>query len=253
MDVPFIVSAIIVGIPTFALIWHSLRDYDYPRAEKALFDFQKVFLTLAVGFIFGAVANILRLSLPTALAPIWIPFAVLTGMAVLEESFKTIFLNMKRFQLKFDTTFYGLSMSVGIGAAMAFYDNYFILGTGGLLSDPRAIFTQVMFAVGIVALHATTGSIIGFGASRGDVFPSLLQAIIYRAFYVLLILPFYLIPEFPDLLVVGFLFLVVSFVYALYLYWRAYKFILPETLPENLRKKKAREARRRRISGDRDE
>jgi hypothetical protein len=160
---------------------------------------------------------------------------------------------MKSFQLKFDTTFYGLSMSVGIAAAMAFYDNYFILRSGGLISDPLALFTQIMFSIGIVALHASTGSLIGFGASKGDVFPSLLQAIIYRAFYVLLILPFYIIPEFPDLVLVGFAFVVISTMYALLLYRRAYRFILPNTLPEDLRKKKAREARKKRISGEREE
>jgi hypothetical protein len=253
MDVPFIASTIIAGVPTIALIWHSLRDYEYPRVEKALFEFRKVVLTLALGIIVGAVANILRLTLPSLLIPIWIPFVVLTGMAVLEESFKSIFLNMKRFQLKFDTTFYGLSLSVGIAATMAFYDNYLILSAEGFISDPRALFTQVMFSIGIVAIHASTGSIIGFGASRGDVFPSLLQAISYRAFYVLLILPFYIIPVFPDIVLIGFAFVVISTVYALYLYWRVYKYILPETLPEDLRKKKAREARKKRISGDREE
>ncbi|MFQ6107357.1 MAG: hypothetical protein ACE5QF_07220 [Thermoplasmata archaeon] len=250
MDAPFVVSAIMAGVPAFGIIWHSLRDYDRPRAESALFNFQKVILTLVVGFIFGAVANILRLSLPLGYFPIWIPFLVLTGMAVLEETFKTVFLNMKRFQLKFDTTFYGLSLSVGIGAAMAIYDSYVTLRPGGMISDPTTLTALVLLSFGIVALHASTGSVIGYGASKGDVFPSLLQAIAYRVFYVLLILPFILIPAIPDIRWLGLAFLVASFLYALFLYWRAYRLILPETLPEDLKRKRIREARKKRLSGN---
>ncbi|MFQ6128189.1 MAG: hypothetical protein ACE5QW_04735 [Thermoplasmata archaeon] len=253
MDVPFIASAIMAGSPAFVLIWHALKDYDYPRVEKTLFDFQKVFFTLVIGFIFGAIGNILRLSLQYGYGPIWILFLLLTGMAILEESFKTIFLNMKRFQLKFDTTFYGLSLSVGIAAAMAFYDSYFTLRVGDVVFDPFILFVLALLSIGIVALHASTGSVIGYGASKGDVFPSLLRAIIYRTFYVLLILPFILIPEIPDIKWVGVTFLFASFLYALLLYWRAYNFILPECLPEELKKKRIREVRRKKLARNREE
>ncbi|MFQ5909387.1 MAG: hypothetical protein ACE5IJ_01540 [Thermoplasmata archaeon] len=252
MEAPFIVSAAIAGVPTFVIFWHALQDYDYPRVEKTLFDFQKVFFTLVIGFIFGAVANILRFSLPSGISPIWIPFLVLTGMAILEESFKTIFLNMKRFQMKFDTTFYGLSLSLGIAAAMAFYDNYFTLRVGDIISDPLTLVALALLSIGIVALHASTGSVIGYGASRGDVFPSLLQAVMLRTFYVLLIIPFILIPDIPDLLWVGFALLFASLLYALFLYWRTHTFILPQSLPEDLKRKRTREARKKKLVGDRD-
>lgn len=253
MDAPFITSAVLAGAPAFALIWHALRDYDYPRVEKSLFDFQKVFFMLVIGFIFGAVANILRLSLNYGYDPVWIPFLVLVGMALLEESFKVVLLNMKRFQLKFDTTFYGLSLAVGIAAAMAFYDNYFSLRPEGAISDPINIVMLALLSIGIVALHACTGSVIGFGASKGDVFPSLLQAMVYRTVYVLLIMPFLLIPAFPDILWMGLVFLVASFFYALLLYWRAHRFILPESVPDEVRKKRIRELRRKRLEGDKED
>lgn len=253
MDAPFITSAVLAGAPAFVLIWHALRDYDYPRVEKSLFDFQKVFFMLIFGFIFGAVANILRLSLNYGYDPIWIPFLVLVGMALLEESFKVVLLNIKRFQLKFDTTFYGLSLAVGIAAAMAFYDNYFSLRLEGAISDPLNIVTLALLSIGIVALHACTGSVIGYGASKGDVFPSLLQAMVYRTVYLLLIMPFLLIPAVPGIMWMGFALLVVSFFYALLLYWRAHKFILPKSVPDEIKKKRIRELRRKRLERDKED
>lgn len=249
MDIPFIASAIIVGVPAFAIVFHALRNYDYPVVEKALFDFQKVFFTLIIGFIFGAVANILRLSLPSGPDPLWILFLSFLGMAVVEESFKTIFLNMKRFSLKFDTTFYGLSLSIGIAAAMAFYDNYSTLSIGGLPHYALTLFALVLLSIGIIALHASTGSVIGYGSSKGDVFPSLLQAVVYRALYVLLIVPFFFIAyAYPDFTWVGFAFLIASVLYAFLLYWRAYNLILPVSIPDDLKKKKARKARKERLT-----
>ena len=252
MDIPFIVSAIIVGIPAFAIVFHALRNYDYPVVEESLFDFQKIFLTLIIGFVFGTVANILRLSLSSELDPVWILFLSLMGMAVVEESFKTIFLNMKRFSLKFDTTFYGLSLSIGIAAAMAFFDNYVSLRWAELVYDPLTLFSLALLSIGIIALHASTGSVIGYGSSKGDVFPSLLQAIVYRSLYVLLILPFILIPKYPDFIWLGFAFLIASVLYALLLYWRAYNLILPVSLPDDLKKKKTRKARRKRLTQNRE-
>ncbi|MCJ2556581.1 MAG: hypothetical protein LN415_05665 [Candidatus Thermoplasmatota archaeon] len=252
MDIPFILSAIIVGIPAFVIVFHALRNYDYPVVEESLFDFQKVFFTLIIGFVFGTVANILRLSLPSELDPVWILFLSLMGMAVVEESFKTIFLNMKRFSLKFDTTFYGLSLSVGIAAAMAFFDNYVTLRFTDPVHDALTLFSLSLLSIGIIALHVSTGSVIGYGSSKGDVFPSLLQAIVYRSLYVLLILPFILIPMYPDFIWLGFAFLIASVLYALLLYWRAYNLILPVSLPDDLKKKKSRKARRKRLTENRE-
>ena len=252
MDIAFIASAIIVGIPAFAIVFHALRNYDYPVVEESLFDFQKVFFTLIIGFVFGTVANILRLSLPSDPDPVWILFLSLMGMAVVEESFKTVFFNMKRFSLKFDTTFYGLSLSIGIAAAMAFFDNYVTLRFADSVFDPLILFGLVLLSIGIIALHASTGSVIGYGSSKGDVFPSLLQAIVYRSLYVLLILPFILIYQYPDFIWLGFAFLIASTLYALLLYWRAYKLILPVSVPDDLRKKEARKARRKRLTQNRE-
>lgn len=252
MDIPFIVSAIIVGIPAFVIVFHALQNYDYPVVEKALFDFQKVFFTLIIGFVFGTVAYILKLSLPSEIDPLWILFMVLMGMAVVEESFKTIFLNMKRFSLKFDTTFYGLSLSVGIAAAMAFFDNYVSLRFTDGVHDALILFGLALLSIGIIALHASTGSVIGYGSSKGDVFPSLLQAIVYRSLYVLLILPFILIPKYPDFIWLGFAFLIASVLYALLLYWRAYNLILPVSMPDDLKKRKVRQARRKRLTQNRE-
>lgn len=241
MDWTFIGSAIIAGSPAFVIIWHALRDYDYPRVEKSLFNFQTVFFTLIIGFLFGAVANVLRLSLQSGIDPVWISFLILAGMAILEESFKTVLLNIKRFQLKFDTTFYGLSLSIGIATAMAFYDNWSTLISVTL--DPSILLALIFLSSGIVSLHASTGSLIGYGASKGDIFPSLLQAIMYRTVYILILLPFFLAPSMEVALV----FVFASFLYGLLLYWRAFKLILPESVPEDLKKKKVREARRRRL------
>jgi len=109
--------------------------------------------------------------------------------------------------------------------------------------DSFTIFALVLLSTGIVALHASTGSVIGFGASKGDIFPSLLQAIMYRTIYVLIILAFIMSTN----KVVGSVFLLASLFYGVILYWRAYKTILPESVPDDVKRKRIREARRNRL------
>ena len=133
-----------------------------------------------------------------------------------------------------------------IATAMALYDNWSTLRS--LTLDPSiqlalTLLALILLSGGIVTLHASTGSVIGYGASKGDVFPSLLQAIMYRAVYVLILLPFFLAPSMGVALVFAF----ASFLFGLLLYWRAYRLILPESVPQDLKKKKVREARRRRF------
>jgi hypothetical protein len=135
---------------------------------------------------------------------------------------------------------------------MAFFDNYVSLRFTDGVHDALILFGLALLSIGIIALHASTGSVIGYGSSKGDVFPSLLQAIVYRSLYVLLILPFLLIYKYPDFIWLGFAFLIASVLYALLLYWRAYNLILPVSMPDDLKKRKVRQARRKRLTQNRE-
>jgi hypothetical protein len=57
---------------------------------------------------------------------------------------------------------------------------------------------------------------------------------------------------YPDFIWLGFAFLIASALYALLLYWRAYNLILPVSLPDDLKKKKSRKARRKRLTENRE-
>lgn len=234
-NVDFLV-AFLLGIgPGLVILWASLRRFDRPHVDHTLFDDRRVFGSLAVGLVFGTIASIFTLSLPRFDL---ITFLIaIAASFVFEESFKLVWLNRRAYRGRFDTTFYGIPLGVGaaasgvVAAAWASRDILYMPETFGLL---------VLYSIGLCLVNADSGALIGFGASRGDMWGSFLRAIGVRFAHVAFLFPFLLQIEQPFSAIsaatsVGFAFLI---------YFYVYQRILPGTLPEEIRRGLRRERRR---------
>ena len=223
--------AFIVGIgPAVLLMWHALRRFDYPLAPKALFDDRKVFFAFAVGIGFGALSSSLTFAISTSGLSIVVP---LIAVALFEESFKVVYLNRKGYRGRFDTTFYGVSLGVGSGAALVmasvFNANPTLLQNPAL---PVLVAALALYSLSMAMVLASTGGLIGFGTSKSKVFGYFLRAFLVR-FSHLAILMFFFLGDDPVLAPAS---LAASLVFAGIVYAFVYREVLPETLPKDIRR-----------------
>ncbi|MGQ0796879.1 MAG: hypothetical protein ACT4OI_03305 [Methanobacteriota archaeon] len=228
--------ALVLGIgPALGVLYWSLRRFDRPHVDHALFDDRRVFGALAVGMVFGMFASALNLLLsPGSLAG---AVLVLASVLLLEELFKLVYLNRRRYRGRFDTTFYGVPLGVG-GASTSVVANI-VWATAAFPVPLASIALFVVFSAGLSLANASSGALVGFGASRGAMVRPLLQAVGVRYAHAALLMPFYLQAD-PW----GIVSLITAFGFVLIVFRYVYDEVLPGTLPEDLRRQLRRSRRR---------
>ncbi|HEV8594324.1 MAG TPA: hypothetical protein VGR51_02225 [Thermoplasmata archaeon] len=235
-------AAGVVGFgPAIAILYHGLRTYDYPFTAHAFFDTRRVFLGLAVGMVLGTISGAITVGLRVAIADLVSLVVVLILLAAFEEAFKLVYLNRKGYRGRFDTTFYGLSLGVGIAAIAAAGNAY---TNGPDLFLPSVALPIFAFSVSLALVHSATGAIIGYGCSKGDVVVGFAKALTGRVLHAALLVPFFIWYSIPSVTIALPAFsLGAGIAFALFLYRYAYRTLLPETLPAELRRERRRRAR----------
>lgn len=237
--------ALVLGIgPALVLLWFSLRRFDRPFVDHTLFDDRRVFGGLAVGMVFGVVSSGLNLSI--FVTDLVGSVLLLAGILFFEELFKLIYLNRRGYRERFDTTFYGIPLGAGIASTVIVATVTWVIGAD--LYSIVVFPLIVLFSISLSFVHADTGALIGFGASRGDLWGGLRRALLVRYAHVALLSPFILTSgeaASPEVLIPAVLGLLTSIAFAVIVYQYVYTIILPETLPENIRRELRREKRAR--------
>jgi len=241
-----VVIAGILGIgPALFLLFHAMRKYDLPFVDAPLFDSSKLFMLFAGGMIFGGVSTFFSMATVSPGSPFLILLPMLVVIALFEELFKMVVTNLKKFQLKYETTFYGLSLGLGISSISMLMTGYILVPQE--FNDAAAyvaVALTAVYTISVCALHASTGSYIGYGSATGYVWNYFFQAMISRIAYAVLIVPF-ILGEDSFLAAVS---LAVATAFAVLLYTHTYTRILPETLPDKEKKRKRRRIRKMKIS-----
>ncbi len=148
---------------------------------------------------------------------------------LLEQVFKTMILNIGRFQGKRETTIYGLTLGLGFGSI---FTPVSILLSNVQTTD-YLLFSLVIFgSIGIILFQAATGAIIGYGVYEGKLSK-------YLIFAILLHLPVTTVIFVTNLYGVGYL--QISLVaYGLVLYWYVTKKLMPRILIHSQRRKRSK-------------
>ncbi|MFP4170026.1 MAG: hypothetical protein ACLFUV_03255 [Methanomassiliicoccales archaeon] len=170
--------------PAIIIMYYTLKDYTYPVVERPFFDDRKAFGIFTIGLVIGTVVFA---------AQTWVSLEVLLvalGFAAMEELLKLVVLNLPRFQGKLDTSFYGLSLGLGMGATMGFGAFYLTIGQVDQLAGGSIVLLSLI-GLQFVLLHASTGATIGVGVARGSPWEYFAQAAIVHLGYNLLMIPFY--------------------------------------------------------------
>ena len=188
MDPPVQAILFLGIIPALLFLFLALKGYDGYYKDKL------IFITFVVGIIFGLIAAVVRIIINP-------PFLVITRglsyisiytiiyiilFAFIEQLLKTIVLNVRSFQLKKETTIYGLSLGLGFGSSFT----PFLIISGSLTGDLDLIFVSLIAfgSLGFILFHAAMGSFIGYGIFSGKMTKYLLIAIFLQ-------IPFNIITE----------------------------------------------------------
>ncbi len=223
-------------VPALFLLWFSLRRFDYPRAERTLFDDRRVFLALAVGLGWGAVASTLTLFVKDArLANDLLSVYVLVlAIVLLEESFKMAYLGRKGYRERFDTTFVGVALGVGSAATLVAASGILTVTAAG--PAEATIILLAIFSVTMSLMHAVSGALIGFGAAKGAMGRYYVRAVLARSVNMILMVPFFVPSAYGGDPAIPIVSLGAGVVEALLLYRYVYVDVLPETLPKEMRR-----------------
>jgi len=210
--------------PALALMFWTLRDYTYPKVERPFFDDRKLFALLAVGMVIGVIVYVLQSYFNLG----YLLFALL--FAVFEELIKLIILNMPRFARKLDTSFYGLSLGLGIGSTMAFGVVFSTIQQWDGLGIEEWLLV-IVIGVQMVLLHASAGAMIGTGTARGEVRGYFAQAGLLHIGYNLLMA----IPLNFDSVYLRWIGIILATLLVVYYYAQVHRHLLPAVVKDALK------------------
>jgi hypothetical protein len=209
-------TSLFIGIvPALIILYIGLKDYEGYFKDKL------IFLTFIVGIIIGFISAVIELFTRDIGLIIYIIL-----FPILEQLFKTIVLNLGRFQEKQDTTIYGFSLGLGFGSV--FTPAAIIMGNFTEINI--AFIAAIIGTFGIILFHAATGAIIGYG-----VYSHKLST--YLTFAILLQIPITAVIGITNLFSISY-FQIILVLYEIIVYWYATKKIMPRILQESQRRKR---------------
>jgi hypothetical protein len=209
-------TSLFIGIiPALIILYIGLKGYEGHFKDKL------IFLTFIVGIIIGFISAVIELFTRDIGLIIYIIL-----FPVLEQLFKTIVLNLGRFQEKQETTIYGLSLGLGFGSV--FTPEAIIMGNFQEINV--AFIAAIIGSIGIILFHAATGAIIGYGVYSHKLTTHLVFAILLQ-------IPITMVIGVTNLFSVGYL-QISLVVYGIIVYWYAIKKIMPRILEESQRRKR---------------
>jgi hypothetical protein len=224
MNTELLAAGVAGFAPAILIMYYTLKDYTYPAVEKPFFDDRKAFGLFAMGLVIGTAIYALQT---------WFAMEVLLvalGFAIAEELIKLVILNLPRFQGRLDTTFYGVTLGLGIGATMGFGAFYV---TMSLLESVEAVNVVVLIAISIqfVLLHGATGATIGIGVARRMQWSYFAQAALLHVVYNLIMIPFFTADQW-----LGYPLFAVATGLLVFYYYRVWKVMIPELMEREVSK-----------------
>ena len=208
-------------IPALVILYISLKGYEGNYKDKT------VFLTFVIGIILGFISAIVRSQFLPLL------FVAIVLLSFFEQLFKTIVLNIGRFQLKKETVIYGLSLGLGFGSV--FTPFLIISSNASIQNDIYAASLVGLGSIGLILFHAATGAYIAYGIYAGKMLKYLLMAIIIQLpFNVIVDLTRFYPNEYFQYLQLGLV------VYGAILFWYVIKKIMPLILLQSKKRKRSK-------------
>ncbi|MBN1861838.1 MAG: protease PrsW [Candidatus Thermoplasmatota archaeon] len=206
-------TSLFIGIiPALILLYIGLKGFEGHFKDKL------IFLTFIVGIIIGTIAVAIEYYTRT----IGIIYIIL--FPILEQLFKTIVLNLGRFQEKQETTIYGFSLGLGFGSV------FIPASIMGLEELDLTFIAAIIGSFGILLFHAATGVLIGYGVY-------IKKLTKYLTISILLHLVITTVTLLTTLSQTSYL-QILLVLYGTFLFWYAIKKVMPQILDKGQRRKR---------------
>lgn len=206
-------TSLFIGIiPALILLYIGLKGFEGKFKDKI------IFLTFIVGIVIGTIS----VAIEYFTQAIGLIYIIL--FPILEQLFKTIILNLGRFQEKQETTIYGFSLGLGFGSV-------FTPAAIIQYNEPNLAFlAAIIGSLGIILFHAATGILIGYGIYVNKLTKYLTFAILLQLVITGIILV-------TSLIQTSYLQIIIV-IYGIILFWYTTKKVMPRILEEGLRRKR---------------
>ena len=153
-------------IPALFIMYISLKGYDDYYKDKIMF------ITFIAGIFMGFIAAFVQFYF------FGIIIISLILLAIFNQLFKTVILNIKRFQRKKETPIYGLSLGLGFGSS---FTPFMIIAASSSKFIPDNIFILSLIglgSLGIIFFQGATGAYIGYGIYTGSLLKKFIISVI---------------------------------------------------------------------------
>jgi len=155
-------SSLFLGvIPALILLYITLKGYEGFYKDKTMF------ILFIAGIIMGFVAAFAQ-SITIVATILYVAL-----LAIFNQMFKTIVLNIGRFQKNKETPIHGLSLGLGFGSS---FTPFMIIALSSFvgINNVYVLLTAGIGSFGIILFHGATGSLIGYGVFQGKLIKNLI-------------------------------------------------------------------------------
>jgi hypothetical protein len=227
-------------LPAIVLVFMTLKEY-----EK-YFEDKHFFFSMVLGLFAGIVSSVIyywSIDYFTKTMALVILISLIIGIAIYEVLLIMMILLMKRFNAKYDITYYGVVLGGSFAGLLGMFSIYvFFINID---ATELAIVSMVLLIITLPMIYISTGAIIGFGIIKGEIFKfsgfAILIKSVFNIFLILWFLGFFYIP--PQH---GWEWMFFGFLFAAGLFYYTYQYILPDALPEHLQRHRRRTKRKER-------
>lgn len=233
------IGSIICFVPAVAILYFILKKYE------GLYDEQKIFISLLFGFFLGLISAIFEMVGFFSLKPyvriegglrivIYDIFTIISifGIALFQNALKSLALTMQRFRE--GSVFYGASVGLGFGALYSF------VAIANVNLDYNTLATTVFLILGIIFLQCCFGIIIGYGIHKKRFLSYFVLAVILQIILNIIFFYAYSLTRREELIIPA----IITFLFGINLYLYIDRNIIPDTLPDNLKKERRRKMRK---------
>ncbi|WP_455392261.1 hypothetical protein [[Eubacterium] cellulosolvens] len=234
MSIAFFLSI----LPAVFLVFMTLKEYDEYYEDKHFF------FNLVLGLFAGIMSSVIyywSIVFFIANQALTILISLIVGLAIYELLIFSIVLLMKRFNAKYDITYYGVVLGGAFAGLLGMFSIYIYLRTFNI--TPAGVLSMVLLIITLPMIYISMGAMIGFGIHKGDLFGNSLKIIgiksIFNILFILWFIGFFYLP--PDH---GWEWMFFGFIFAGAAYYYTYQTVLPGALPEHLSKHLRRKKRK---------
>jgi len=235
----FTLAFLIAIVPAITLLYYTLKNYERYLNDKHLF------FSIITGLFLGILVSFFHLvisSVNVLIGNILNFVLIIISFAIFENLVKVVYVQLRRFERKFDITFYGATFGIILGASITMGRTYAIFSSDISVYEIVGIF---LFAVAILFMNGGMGAYIGYGHYKNDMRWTVLTAIFLSLPFNLLVFLWYLLPLFfpaniEDVVIIAF-----AMVYGIGVFAYMYIKVMPAALPLKFKRELLKEARRK--------